>query len=401
MKEPPLWWLHPSLDYEGWEETLTLLNLLTYLCKAYADAVAVHAAPGPGVHNLDQGADEEDIWAQASRVSSPKSGKHLLYCHGCSWDCSHVWMPSEGSRHTSVSQASLDIAGCCIVHLQYAYDLWLLLHRLGGTLRQCRNILSHHVGQGQRRPFKGITGAAQGVVPMDTPEMQAPTPSYGANPYFGRDIESQKTPPNISGPESLLGYTFRRQRAINWYGYPLLALAYRDSTHDIPYIKRWLWDVESAVNVFLLSPQYGTLMLTWNRWWNIANKNFLELEWSLIDISNNNFEAPFASTITRLAFHRGINRCIQPYSENIKHAVGVIGMRTSIFWYLEKYQSGLCTQGWLGSESILRWRLSILPLCAYLKNFESGGIHMVRHCPAGRGVHGSHNRRHLWHQPSV
>ena len=69
----------------------------------------------------------------------------------------------------------------------------------------------------RHRPPKGIpVGTAAGVVPMDTPEMKGETPHYGSNPYFGKDLESQGRPPNINGPDSLLGYSFRRQRAINW-----------------------------------------------------------------------------------------------------------------------------------------------------------------------------------------
>jgi len=59
-------------------------------------------------------------------------------------------------------------------------------------------------------------GAAEGVIPMDKPEAGEPTPQFGTDPFFGGDVEARGGPPDISGPKSLLGYTFRRQRAINW-----------------------------------------------------------------------------------------------------------------------------------------------------------------------------------------
>ena len=52
---------------------------------------------------------------------------------------------------------------------------------------------------------------------MDSDDIAAPTPNYQANPYFGKDIESQAAPLDIKGPDSLLGHKFVRQRAINWY----------------------------------------------------------------------------------------------------------------------------------------------------------------------------------------
>ena len=55
---------------------------------------------------------------------------------------------------------------------------------------------------------------------MDTPEMAAETPNYAANPYFGKDLESQAAPADDKGAQSLLGYKFKRQRAINWYVKP-------------------------------------------------------------------------------------------------------------------------------------------------------------------------------------
>lgn len=65
--------------------------------------------------------------------------------------------------------------------------------------------------------FGNKTGPTDGVVPMDLEEPEADkTPNYQANPYFGKDVESQAVAPDIKGPTSLLGYKFARQRSINW-----------------------------------------------------------------------------------------------------------------------------------------------------------------------------------------
>jgi hypothetical protein len=89
-------------------------------------------------------------------------------------------------------------------------------------------LLYTHFPAGERpyarqRPTKGVPlGTAAGVVPMDTPDIAAPTPHFGTDPYFGGDVEAQGGAPDISGPTSRLGYLFKRQRAINWSAFPPL-----------------------------------------------------------------------------------------------------------------------------------------------------------------------------------
>ena len=68
-------------------------------------------------------------------------------------------------------------------------------------------------------------GPTDGVRPMDTPEMQVLTPNFPANPYFGSDVEAQAAERvDPTGPQSLLGYKFKRQRTINWSVRQLLLL---------------------------------------------------------------------------------------------------------------------------------------------------------------------------------
>ena len=47
--------------------------------------------------------------------------------------------------------------------------------------------------------------------------MQVLTPNFPANPYFGSDVEAQAAERvDPTGPQSLLGYKFKRRRTINW-----------------------------------------------------------------------------------------------------------------------------------------------------------------------------------------
>ena len=50
---------------------------------------------------------------------------------------------------------------------------------------------------------------------MDEPEPDIKTPVFATAPYCG-DLEAPVGRPDINGPGSLLGYSFKRQRAINW-----------------------------------------------------------------------------------------------------------------------------------------------------------------------------------------